>query len=125
MAHTISPSDFQAIGRSYFKLKRYDKAAEAFSSAIEMAPTVSLYDHRAAAYDRMQDYNAAVKDGREMIKMDKQDVKGYLRTASILEKMEKPHTALSIYKYGMKNVPVQDKNFKVRVARPAKLRALL
>jgi hypothetical protein len=27
--------------------------------------------------------------------------------------MEKPETALGIYKYGMKNVPVSDKNFKV------------
>jgi F-box/TPR repeat protein Pof3 len=116
MAHKMSPSEYQELGRSYYKLKQYDKAAEAFSSAIEVAPTLSLYDHRAAAYDRLQDYNAAVKDGREMIRMDKRDVKGYLRTASILEKMEKPDTALGIYKYGMKHVPISDRNFKVNVS---------
>jgi F-box/TPR repeat protein Pof3 len=48
-----------------------------------------------------------------MIRLNKKDVKGYLRTANVLEKMEKPETAIGIYKYGMKNVPVSDKNFKV------------
>ncbi|KAF1914168.1 hypothetical protein BDU57DRAFT_540148 [Ampelomyces quisqualis] len=113
MANQMSPNEYQELGRNYYKLKQYEKAAEAFTNGIEIAPALSLYDHRAAAYDRLQDYNAAVRDGREMIKIDKQDVKGYLRTASILEKMEKPETALSIYKYGMKNVPVSDKNFKL------------
>ncbi|KAH8728514.1 hypothetical protein GQ44DRAFT_702407 [Phaeosphaeriaceae sp. PMI808] len=109
----MSPDEYQELGRRYYKLKQYEEAAKAFTEGIDIAPTVSLYDHRAAAYDRLEDYNAAVKDGREMIKLDKEDVKGYLRTASVLEKMEKAETALAIYKYGMKNVPVGDKNFKL------------
>jgi len=113
MAHKMSPEEYQELGRRYYKLKEYKNAVEAFTNGIEITPTLSLFDHRAAAYDRLEDYNAAVKDGREMIKFNKQDVKGYLRTASILEKMEKLETALGIYKYGMKNVPVNDKNFKV------------
>jgi tetratricopeptide (TPR) repeat protein len=113
MAHKMSPEEYQELGRRYYKLRQYKEAVEAFTKGIDTAPTLNLFDHRAAAYDRLEDYNAAVKDGREMIKTNKQDVKGYLRTASILEKMEKPETALSIYKYGMKNVPSNDKNFKV------------
>jgi F-box/TPR repeat protein Pof3 len=120
MAHTMSPEEYQELGRRHYKLKQYDKAVEAFTQGIELAPTLSLFDHRAAAYDKLEDYNAAVKDGRDMIKLGKQDVKGYLRTASILEKMEKPETALGIYKYGMKNVPVSDKNFKVRLGHTKK-----
>jgi F-box/TPR repeat protein Pof3 len=115
MTHKISPQEYQELGRRHYRLKQYEKAVEAFTQGIDVAPTLSLFDHRAAAYDKLGDYNAAVKDGRDMIKLDKQDVKGYLRTASILEKMEKPETALGIYKYGMKNVPVSDKNFKVRL----------
>jgi F-box/TPR repeat protein Pof3 len=113
MARIATPEEYQEIGRRCYKLKQYDKAIEAFTQGINITPTLSLFDHRAAAYDRLEDYNAAVKDGREMIKVDKKDVKGYLRTASILEKMEKLEIALGIYKYGMKNVPVSDKNFKV------------
>jgi F-box/TPR repeat protein Pof3 len=110
----MSPEECVELGRRYYSLKQYDKALEIFSAGIEISPSLSLYDHRAACYDRLKDYNAAVKDGREMIRLEKQDAKGYLRTASILQKMDKPDTALGIYKYGMKNVPVSDKNFKVR-----------
>ncbi|KAG9188578.1 hypothetical protein G6011_07283 [Alternaria panax] len=113
MARTMLPAEYQEIGRSYYKLKQYDKALETFSKAIETCPTADLYDHRAAIYNKTGNLNAAVKDGREMIRLNKKDVKGYLRTASVLEKMEKPETALGIYKYGMKNVPVSDKNFKL------------
>ncbi|KAH7391082.1 hypothetical protein DE146DRAFT_724433 [Phaeosphaeria sp. MPI-PUGE-AT-0046c] len=113
MSRKMSCEEYQELGKRYYKLKQYDKAAEAFTNGLDIAPTLSLFDHRAATYDRMQDYNAAVKDGREMIRLDKRDVKGYLRTASILEKMEKAETAIGIYKYGMKNVPVSDKNFKL------------
>jgi F-box/TPR repeat protein Pof3 len=113
MARKMTPEEYQEMGRRYYKLKQYENAVKAFTQGIDTAPTLSLFDHRAAAYDRLEDYNAAVKDGREMIKLDKQDIKGYLRTASILEKMEKLETALGIYKYGMKNVPIGDKNFKV------------
>ena len=112
----MTPEEFKELGRGYYKLKQYHKAIEAFTQGIEIAPSPGLYDYRAASYDKLEDYNAAVKDGREMIKLDKKDIKGYLRTASVLEKMEKQDVALGIYKYGMKNVPVGDKNFKVRAA---------
>jgi F-box/TPR repeat protein Pof3 len=120
MARNMTPEEHQEVGRRLYKLKQYEQAAEAFTRGIDFAPTLSLFDHRAAAYDRLEDYNAAVKDGREMIKLDKKNVKGYLRTASVLEKMEKLETALGIYKYGMKNVPVSDKNFKACILRDLK-----
>ena len=113
MARKLSPEEYQALGREYYKLKQYEKAIETFTNGIEAYPTASLYDYRAATYEKLENFNAAVKDGREMIRLNKKDGKGYLRTASVLEKMKKPETALGIYKYGMKNVPVDDKNFKV------------
>lgn len=115
MARRTSPEEYQELGRRYYKLQQYEQAIDVLTQGIEVAPTLGLYDHRAASYDKLKDFNAAVKDGREMIKLDKKEVKGYLRTASVLEKMEKPDTALGIYRYGMKNVSVDDKNFKVRL----------
>lgn len=113
MARTMSAEEHQEMGKRYYKLKQYDKAVDILTQGIGSTPTLGLYDHRAACYDKLKDFNAAVKDGREMIKLDKKEVKGYLRTASVLEKMEKPEIALGIYKYGMKNVPASDKNFKL------------
>jgi len=79
-------------------------------------PTVSLYDYRAATHEKLADFNAAVKDGREAIRLNKRDVRGYLRTGSVLQKLNKLDTAVNIYKYGMKNVPVDNEGFQVRYA---------
>lgn len=116
MPRTLSPEEYQEIGKSYYKLKQYEKAIEAFTNGIDASPTPSaaLYDYRAACHAKLADLNSAIKDGRLTIRTHKQDVKGYLRTASALLKMDKPETALSIYQYGMKNVPADDKDFKVR-----------
>jgi F-box/TPR repeat protein Pof3 len=113
MARTRSPEEYQEIGKSYYKLKQYEKAIEAFTNGIDASaiPSATLYDYRAATHEKLGDFNAAVKDGRLTIRTHKQDVKGYLRTASALQKMDKLDTALSIYKYGMKNVPVSNKDF--------------
>lgn len=113
MARIMSPEEYQELGRRYYQLKQYEKAIDILTKGIEAWPTLALYDHRAAAYDKLENFAAAVKDSREMIKLDKKEVKGYLRTTKILEKLEKPEIALGIFKYGMKNVPVTDPNFKV------------
>ncbi|KAK7186937.1 hypothetical protein DPSP01_011613 [Paraphaeosphaeria sporulosa] len=113
MARTLSPEEYEEIGKSYYRLKQFEKAVEAFTNGIDASaiPSATLYDYRAAAHEKLGDMNAAVKDGRLAIRTHKQDVKGYLRTASALQKMEKLDTALNIYKYGMKNVPVNNKDF--------------
>lgn len=117
----MTPDEYQELGRRYYRLKHFDEALETFNNAINVCPTLGLHDHRAACYDKLGNYKAAVEDGRAMIKLDKQDVRGYLRTASILEKMELPDRALGIYKYGMKHVLVEDKNFQVNISRDSSL----
>ena len=115
MPRTLSPEEHQELGKSYYKLKQYEKAIEAFTNGIEASaiPSATLYDHRAACYEKLADFSSAVKDGRNAIRTHKEDVRGYLRTASALQKMNKLDTALNIYKYGMKNVPVEKKDFQV------------
>ena len=113
MPRSMTPEEYQELGRRYYKLKQFDKALQTFNDAIDASPTLGLHDHRAACYDKLGEYKAAVEDGRAMIKLDKQDVRGHLRTASILEKMGLPERALGIYKYGMRHVPVEDRNFQV------------
>jgi F-box/TPR repeat protein Pof3 len=111
----MSVEEYQELGRQYYKQQQYKKAVEAFTEGIEAAarPSVGQLDQRAASYDKLNDLNAALKDGRDMIRIDKKDAKGYLRTGSILQKLNKLDKALDIYKYGMKNVPVDNKDFKV------------
>ncbi|KAF2115118.1 hypothetical protein BDV96DRAFT_600251 [Lophiotrema nucula] len=122
MARTMSPEEYQELGRRYYKQKQYDKAVEAFTNGIEFASesatattstVVALYDCRAACFEKIGEFGKAVRDGRGMIRVDRGCVKGYLRTGSVLEKMEKLDAAIGIYKYGMKNVSVGDRNFKL------------
>lgn len=116
MSRTASAEDYKELGKTYYKQKQYAKALSAFTSAIDVSvvPTVSLYDYRAACHEKLCDFNAAVKDGREAIRTNKRDVRGYLRTANALQQLNRAETALGIYKYGMKNVPVKNKDFEVR-----------
>lgn len=116
MARTMSSDEYQELGKRYYKHKQYEKAVEAFSAGIEAAvnPSISLLDYRAASYDKLKVFNSALKDGREMIKYDKKNIKGYLRVGSVLQKVNQLDKAISIYKYGMKNVPIDNKDFKVR-----------
>ncbi|KAF2017552.1 RNI-like protein [Aaosphaeria arxii CBS 175.79] len=113
--HTISPDEYLELGRNYYKQKNYEKAIEAFTHGIEASetPLITLLDYRAASYIKNENSNAALKDARDMIRMHKKDIRGYLRTASLLEKTEKFDTALNIYAYGKKNVPTTDKNYKL------------
>jgi F-box/TPR repeat protein Pof3 len=77
MARTMSPDEYQELGRRYYKQKQYEKAVEAFTEGIEAAnsQSMSLFDHRAASYDKLAKFSLAVRDGRDMIKLDKQNVK--------------------------------------------------
>ncbi|KAF2268343.1 hypothetical protein CC78DRAFT_530257 [Lojkania enalia] len=115
MARTMSPEEYLELGKIHYNQKQYERAVEAFTNGIEAAtiPSIGLYDHRAASYAKLNDLKSAVKDGREMIKLDKMNVKGYLRTGSVLEKMNKLETAIGIYRYGMKHVSMENKSFKL------------
>lgn len=77
MARTMAPDEYQELGRRYYKQKQYEKAVEAFTDGIEAAntPSLNLFDHRAASYDKLAKFGLAVKDGREMIRTHKENVK--------------------------------------------------
>ncbi|KAF2808382.1 uncharacterized protein BDZ99DRAFT_445802 [Mytilinidion resinicola] len=111
----MSAAEYQELGKRYYKHKEYQKAVDAFTEAIELMiiPTVAMLNNRAASFEKLQNFKMAAKDGRHMIKLDKGDARGYLRTADILQKMEKPDSAVEIYKHGLKNVLVSDENYKL------------
>jgi F-box/TPR repeat protein Pof3 len=77
MAPKMSAEEHQQVGKLYYKRGEYQKAIEAFTDAIDTIsnPNIDILDNRAAAHDKLRDYAAAVKDGRSMIRLDKQDIK--------------------------------------------------
>lgn len=81
MPRTMSAAEYQELGKRYYKQKEYQKAVDAFTEAIESMtiPTTGMLNNRAASYEKLENYNAACKDGRHMIKLDKSDAKVGLR----------------------------------------------
>ncbi|KAF2424949.1 RNI-like protein [Tothia fuscella] len=108
MPRTLSSTEYKELGKRYYGQKKYKDALDAFTEAIEAnpSPDITLFDYRAATWEKLEDPQAALADSRRMIKAAKQDPRGYLRTAQILQNLKQFDVALNIYQYGLRNVPV-------------------
>ena len=88
----MSATEYQELGKKYYKQKEYQKAVDAFTEGIESMsiPSVSILNNRAASFEKLENFKLAVKDGRDMIKIDKKDVRvseiSCLETAEIWTK---------------------------------------
>lgn len=100
----MSASTLQTQARNAYKAKEYASAAVLFDRAIGRAPSVQLYDNRAACHVKLDNLPAALKDAKNAINLSREDATGYLRAGSILTKMDKPNVALDIYAHGLKCV---------------------
>lgn len=112
----MDPSEeLQKLGQQAYKRKNFHAALNFFNSVItsELKPSISVLDNRAATYEKLGDLQAALKDGRRMIQDHKGSCAGYLRTAKILQLQEKYKAAADIYRYGLRNVPPSESNFKL------------
>lgn len=91
------------------------KLTAAQSTKSAGAVTVNLLDSRAATHEKLGNLDAALKDGRNMIEMSKGEVQGYLRTAKVLQQLNKADLALKIYERGLRLVPAKQLNYEVSV----------
>ena len=76
-------------------------------------PDVGMLDVRAATFEKLNDLQSALKDARMMIKLAKADPRGYLRAGKALQRSLKAPTALQIYEYGLRSVPVSSPLYQV------------
>ncbi|KAF2751493.1 hypothetical protein M011DRAFT_473958 [Sporormia fimetaria CBS 119925] len=110
MTSGLSPEDYLSIGRTYYGQKKYEEAAAAFTNALS-AESIDLYEHRAKCYQRLSKFEAAIQDAKSMLNIDKKDVRGYLRMASILQAMGKLEKQLKIYQLGLKCVSPKSEGY--------------
>ncbi|KAL8731841.1 MAG: hypothetical protein Q9166_003125 [cf. Caloplaca sp. 2 TL-2023] len=118
LASAMDPSDqLQRLGQQEYQRKNYHTALNFFNSVIsqEKEPGITVYDCRAATYEKLDDLHTALKDGRCMISNVGRlmFLKGYLRTGKILQLLDKDTVALGIYEYGLRNIPISDPKFQL------------
>lgn len=106
-------NNLQDQGRACYKRGDHKRAIELFDRAIGRSPSVQLLDNRAACYEKLKDYPAALKDAKKAIQLHREDAVGYLRAGRLLVKMEKQSVALEIYTHGLKCVKHVGQGYEV------------
>ncbi|KAI5950347.1 TOM70 [Candida jiufengensis] len=90
-------------GNTEFKNKKYEKAIEFYSAALELKKDPIYYSNRSACYAALDDHENVIKDTTEAIKLKPDYTKCILRRATSYEVLEQYEdamfdlTALTIY----------------------------
>lgn len=93
---------FYSEGNTFFKEKKYEKAIEKYTEAIQLdASDVTFYSNRSACYAALEKWAEAAEDGRQCIITDKSFVKGYFRAALALQKLGNLDGASDAVKRGL------------------------
>ncbi|KAK2836840.1 hypothetical protein FQN49_006670 [Arthroderma sp. PD_2] len=100
----------QAYGQTLYVQRNYVDALNAFSTALSRGEDgkIGILDNRSATYCKLGDLDLALKDGRQMMKFDKTDARGYLRTAQVLQLKQRFDDALRLYEYALKTIDPKD-----------------
>jgi len=114
----ISPSvpisTLMLDGQRALDEKRYRDAVQHFSHAIEnlsdrKADLLHVYDLRSSAYIKLNKQENALKDAKQMIRLDRADARGYLKCAQAEQSAGNLGGAAKVCEYGLKSVPASDK----------------
>ena len=87
----------KTIGNKCFTSKKYEKAIELYSKAIQFFPDPIYYSNRAACYASLNDFEHVVHDCNEALKLDPGYIKALTRRARAYENLGKELDALNDY----------------------------
>merc|ERR1719359_1111499 len=85
-------------GNGLFKEGKYAAAIEKYSDAMKRDPTNHVpYSNRAACYQKLMEWQLALKDADTCVGMDPTFIKGWSRKATIHQFQKEYHKALDAY----------------------------
>ena len=86
-------------GNAAFKNKEFVKAIDYYTAAIKENPSDhTIYGNRASAFQNIREYENALEDAEDAIKINPQWGKGYLRKAAALHGRKKLWESYNCYK---------------------------
>lgn len=94
--------------------RRYKDAVQHFTEAIgnlhdRKADLLHIYDLCGSTYIKLKQFEDALKDAKQMIRLDRADARGYLKCAQVEQLRSNLAGAIKICEYGLKTVPSSDK----------------
>ncbi|CCD25410.1 Hsp90 cochaperone STI1 NDAI_0F00910 [Naumovozyma dairenensis CBS 421] len=97
---SLTADEYKQQGNAAFTSKDFNKAIELFTKAIEVSPTPNhvLYSNRSAAYTSAKQFQEALNDATECVKINPTWSKGYNR--------------LGAAEFGLGNLEEAEKNYK-------------
>ena len=110
-------SEEKELGSQAFKAKNYQQAITHWTSAIKLSAGEKetlkvLHANRSAAYVSTKDFNAALSDANECIKVDNSWAKGFTRKAEALHSLRRFPEALEAYDSAIKLAPADESSLK-------------
>lgn len=99
-------------GKQDFSCAKYTDAIKHFSDAIAINSTnITLFDCRAACYEKLGQWSDAHRDAMTMIKTSPAQSNGYLRAGKLFSIQKRYSNALAIYNRALKTVPETDSRY--------------
>ncbi|KAF0982283.1 hypothetical protein FDP41_011213 [Naegleria fowleri] len=84
-------------GNKFFKLKKYDRAIEEYSKAIQYDPNGAVYySNRSACYQHVGEYRAMIRDAQQALRIDPTLAKAYFRLAKGYSELNQHSKAYSV-----------------------------
>ncbi|KAL9549289.1 hypothetical protein MBANPS3_005283 [Mucor bainieri] len=95
-----------------FRESKFKESVALFNRALGMNPShITIMDCRAAAYEKLNELDLALKDALSIIKLAPKEARGYLRAGKVLSLQQKHKQAVSVYKRALTRVDSADKRY--------------
>lgn len=103
----MSADQFKAEGNAAFAAKDFQKAIDLFTKAIDVSesPNHVLFSNRSACHASLRDFDDALKDAEECVKINPSWAKGYTRKAAALHGLGDLIGASDAYEQALKLDP--------------------
>ncbi len=117
----VQSAEAKERGNKAFSSGDFPTAVKEYTEAILRNPSDGkLYSNRAAAYTKLLEFNLALKDCDECVRVEPGFIKGYLRKGAVLVGMKKHAEALKAYQHALEIDPNHPEALEgVRAARVA------
>ncbi|PBK74766.1 hypothetical protein ARMSODRAFT_1080451 [Armillaria solidipes] len=115
---TTSWQTYFESGVAHFKKSKYQAAVQSFTEAIDNGGDQQflIFDSRAAAYDKLNNPVAALRDAKKVIDLAPTRWQGYLRAAHIFHDMRKLDQSISMADMALARIKPEDTKRRAQVA---------